>query len=257
MSQDQPARDRWIELDGAVNVRDLGGLEQVGGGVTASGVLLRSDNLQGLSDKDVRRLLDDFGVHTVLDLRTPAEVAGEGPGPLSREGVRHVNIDLIPGWDPRGDNSSRIVPHEQREKNDLSHFYLGYLDEAAASVVRALQIIADPDSGPVVVHCAAGKDRTGVIVALALTVAGVFREEIVADYALTADRIEAIRDRLAASPTYAEDMRRRPVDDMRPHALSMRHFLDRLDERGGVLSWLTANGFGADDQARLKERLSA
>jgi protein-tyrosine phosphatase len=248
---------RWLELDGAVNVRDLGGLPTEDGRVTAQRVLLRSDNLQGLSDKDVRRLVDDWGLRTVLDLRTPAEVAAEGPGPLVAEGLRHVNLDLIPGWDPQGDNSGRIVPHEKREKNDLSHFYLGYLDEAASSAVQALRVIADVDSGPVVVHCAAGKDRTGVIVAMALTVAGVVSAEIVRDYALTAERIEAIRDRLVASPTYAADMERRPLDDMRPHALSMRHFLDRLEERGGVRSWLTDNDFGPADQSALRDRLTA
>lgn len=249
--------DRWLELDGAVNVRDLGGLPTQDGGRIATGVLLRADNLQDLSEKDVRRLVDDQGLQTVLDLRTPAEVTGEGPGPLVHEGVRHVNLDLIPGWDPMADSSGRIVPHEQREKNDLSHFYLGYMDEAAAAVVQALRVIADPDSGHVVVHCAAGKDRTGVIVALALTVAGVSREEVVDDYALSAERVEAIRDRLAASPTYAKDMVRRSLDDMRPHALSMRHFLDRLDERGGVSTWLTEHGFGRDEQAALKARLTA
>jgi protein tyrosine/serine phosphatase len=247
--------DRWIELDGAVNVRDLGGLPTADGGTTASGVLLRSDNLQGLSDKDVRKLVEDFELRTVVDLRTPAEVTSEGPGPLIAEGLRHVNLDLIPGWDPQGDNSGRIVPHEQREKNDLSHFYLTYLDDAADQVVRALRVLADPDTGTAVVHCAAGKDRTGVIVALALTVAGVPRDDIVADYALTAERIEAIRDRLAASVTYAEDMKRRPLDDMRPHALSMRHFLDRMDERGGVGAWLDAHGFGPEEQQRLRDRL--
>ncbi len=247
--------DRWVELDGAVNVRDLGGLATEDGGTTAQGVLLRSDNLQGLSDKDVRRLVDDRGVRTVLDLRTPTEVRLEGPGPLVAEGVRHVNLDLIPTWDVSGPSADRIVPHEQREANDLSHFYLTYLDQAPSQVVAALRVIADPGSGPVVVHCAAGKDRTGVVVALALVVAGVGRDEVVADYALTGERIEAIRDRLVASPTYAEDMKSRPVDDMRPHALSMRHFLDRMDERGGVLAWLSAQGFGADEQAALRERL--
>jgi protein tyrosine/serine phosphatase len=249
--------DRWVELDGAVNVRDLGGLTTDDGGTTASGVLLRSDNLQGLSDKDVRRLVDDHGVGTVLDLRTPTEVRLEGPGPLVAEGVRHVNLDLIPTWDVSGPSADRIVPHEQREKNDLSHFYLTYLDQAGPEVVAALRVLADEASGPVVVHCAAGKDRTGVVIALALVVAGVRRDDVVADYALTGERIEAIRDRLAASPTYAEDMRNRPIDDMRPHALSMRHFLDRMDERGGVLAWLTEQGFGRDEQAALRERLRA
>jgi protein-tyrosine phosphatase len=248
--------DRWIELDGAVNVRDLGGLSTDDGGTTAQGVLLRSDNLQGLSDKDVRRLLDDYGLHTVLDLRTPTEVRLEGAGPLVAEGLRHVNLDLIPTWDVSESPSERIVPHEQREEGDLSHFYLTYLDQMPQSVVDALRVLADPASGPTVVHCAAGKDRTGVIVGLALVVAGVRRDDIVADYAMTAERIEAVRERLAASPTYAEDMKSRPIDDMRPHALSMRHFLDRLDELGGVAAWLTAHGFGADEQAALRQRLT-
>jgi protein-tyrosine phosphatase len=247
--------DRWIELDGAVNVRDLGGLRTQDGGTTTPGVLLRSDNLQGLSEKDVRRLLDDRGIRTVLDLRTPTEVRSEGPGPLVKEGLRHVNLDLIPSWD-EDEGTDRIVPHEQREEGDLSHFYLTYLDQMPQSVVDALRVIADPDSGPVVVHCAAGKDRTGVIVALALHVAGVDRDEIVADYALTGERIEAIRDRLLTSPTYAEDMKSRPLDDMRPHALSMRHFLDRLDELGGVSAWLTSHRFGPQEQAALRERLT-
>jgi protein-tyrosine phosphatase len=249
--------DRWIELDGAVNVRDLGGLATDDGGTTAAGVLLRSDNLQGLSDKDVRRLVDDLGVRTVLDLRTPTEVRSEGPGPLVEEGLRHVNHDLIPTWDEDAVSADRIVPHERREAGDLSHFYLTYLDQAGDEVVAALRVLTEDTSGAVVVHCAAGKDRTGVIVALALVVAGVRRADIVADYALTGERIEAIRDRLAASPTYAEDMRNRPLDDMRPHALSMRHFLDRLDERGGPLAWLTEQGFGPDEQAALRRRLLA
>jgi protein tyrosine/serine phosphatase len=246
--------DRWIELEGAVNVRDLGGLPTVDGGTTAPDVLVRSDNLQGLTDKDVRRLVDDHGVRTVLDLRTPTEVRSEGPGPLVGEGLRHVNLDLIPTWD-EDEGIDRIVPHEQREEGDLSHFYLTYLDQMPQSVVDALRVIADPASGPVVVHCAAGKDRTGVIVALALAIAGVRRDEIVADYALTADRIEAVRDRLVASPTYAEDMKARPLRDMVPHAHSMRHFFDRLDEVGGAESWLTEHGFGPEEQAALREKL--
>ena len=248
---------RWLDLQGAVNARDLGGLPTADGRVVAPRVLLRSDNLQGLSEKDVSHLLGEVGLRTVIDLRTPAEVEGEGPGPLVAAGVRHVNLNFIPGWDPRAYDANRVIPHEKRYDNDMSHFYLGYLDEAGSEVVRGMQLLIEPEVGTAVVHCAAGKDRTGVLCALALVVAGVPREAIVEDYALTAERIEAIRDRLTNTLTYADDMTRRSLDDMRPHALSMWHFLDRLDERGGVEGWLSEQGFGPAEQAALRDRLVA
>ncbi|MCA1711177.1 MAG: tyrosine-protein phosphatase [Actinobacteria bacterium] len=238
---------RWLELDGAVNVRDLGGLPTQDGRATRPGVVLRSDNLQALSERDVQQLRE-LGVGTVVDLRTPVEVTQEGPGPLV-DVVRHVNLDLIPSW-----GAERAVPHEKREQGDLSHFYLTYLDDAPDAVVQALREIVAA-KGATVVHCAAGKDRTGVVCALALVVAGVLREEVVADYALTGERIEKIYDRLVGAASYADDLRDRAIDDMRPQALSMRHFLDRLDERGGVVAWLTEHGFGPDEQAALRERL--
>jgi protein tyrosine/serine phosphatase len=243
--------DRWLELDGAVNVRDLGGLQTEDGRTTKHGVVLRSDNLQGLSDKDVRRL-GELGVRTIVDLRTPTEVESTGPGPLVAEGIRHVNLDLIPSW-----GAERAVPHEQREHGDLSHFYMGYLDDAPDAIVEALRVIADPTSGGTVVHCAAGKDRTGVVCAFALLVAGVPREDVVADYALTGERIEAIYERLAGSEVYADDIKARVLDDIRPHPLSMRHFFDRLDEIGGPQAWLTEHGFGPEEQAALRARLVA
>lgn len=246
---------RWLELEGAANARDVGGLPTAGGGQVRRGVLLRSDNLQDLSPRDIRLLTEDLGLDTVVDLRTPAEVAAEGPGPLVAAGVRHVYLDLIPGWDPRRADVGRVVPHEQREAGDVSHHYLAYLTQAADAVVLALRAVTHA-SGAALVHCAAGKDRTGVVVALALSVAEVPAEAVVADYELSAQRIAAVRDRLAASPTYAADMQRRTLADMTPHAQSMRHFLDRMAELGGVPAWLAEQGFAADEQARLRRRLT-
>jgi protein tyrosine/serine phosphatase len=105
-------------------------------------------------------------------------------------------------------------------------------------------------------HCAAGKDRTGVVVALSLAVAGVPHEEIVADYAMTAEIIDALVAKLAASPTYAEDMVTRDVASHTPRAETMDRLLSLLDERdGGAAGWLEAHGFGAADQAALRSRL--
>ena len=78
----------WIELDGAVNVRDLGGLATQHGGQTVGGRLLRGDNLQELSAADVARLVDDIGLTTVVDLRSTAELNGRGPGAAAGRGQR-------------------------------------------------------------------------------------------------------------------------------------------------------------------------
>jgi protein tyrosine/serine phosphatase len=134
-------------------------------------------------------------------------------------------------------------------------FYLAYLRDRPDNVVAALRAIAD-SNGAVVVHCAAGKDRTGVVVALALSVAGVPRERIVADYVATAERMEPLLARLKASDTYREDLDSRPDDSHRPRPETMRRFLSHLDEQhGGPLGWLATAGFGADDVARLRSRL--
>lgn len=266
---------RWVRLDGAANVRDLGGLPTEDGGTTRPGRVLRADNLQGLSTADVRRLVDDLTVRTVIDLRTTVEVEKEGPGPLTREPLvvhRHcslfpeggrmtdVDADALLPWQTDG---QRAAAGGETQLADTTAtglsigYYLGYLRDRPDSVVAALRAMAEPDGGgAALVHCAAGKDRTGVVVAVALAAAGVTRDAIVADYVATADVLDAILTRLRDSPTYAADLDDRPPDAHRPRAATMERFLRTLDERaGGPLGWLAQAGFGPDDVARLRTRL--
>jgi protein tyrosine/serine phosphatase len=122
-------------------------------------------------------------------------------------------------------------------------------------VVNALRAIADAP-GAALVHCAAGKDRTGVVVALALSAVGVPREEVVADYVATGERIEQILDRLRSSPTYANDVDNVPAHEHDPRPEIMERFLAHLDaEHGGPVAWLTAQGFTRQDLAHLKAKL--
>jgi protein tyrosine/serine phosphatase len=122
-------------------------------------------------------------------------------------------------------------------------------------VVAALRSIAHA-RGAALVHCAAGKDRTGVVVALALSVAGVRPDAIVADYAATGDRTEPLLARLRRSPTYSADVNRRPADAHRPRAETMTAFLAELDARhGGAAAWLTAHGLSQDDLELLRAKL--
>ena len=112
--------------------------------------------------------------------------------------------------------------------------------------------------GAALVHCAAGKDRTGVVVALALTVAGVPARAVAADYAATGERTEAIMARLRRSRLYARDINSRPADLHRPRAETMMAFLEQMDARyGGVASWLTDHGLGAAELGVMRVKLRA
>jgi protein tyrosine/serine phosphatase len=248
----------WIDLEGAVNARAV-----------VPGRLLRSDNLQDLTATDIQHLVEDHRLRAVIDLRTGAEVRLEGPGPLTREErvvIEHrslypeagehtdaIEADTIVPWQNGGDRGADLP-----DESPTVRAYWGYLEKRPDSIVAALRTIAaPPEDGAVLVHCAAGKDRTGLVVALAMEVAGASREDVVADYARTSERIEQIVGRLASSPTYAHDMQ---TQDPYHHAArpeSMARVLELLDERhGGPAGWLAEHGFTADDAAALRARLS-
>ena len=202
----------WIELDGAVNVRDLGDLPTEDGQKTARARLLRGDNLQDLSAADVRKLVRDIGVTTVVDLRSSNELAAEGPAPLDAvASVRHAHHPVLPEVGSNTDViADALLARDRMDKfryprDPVCGHYLGYLEDRPDQVVGALRSIAHAE-GAALVHCAAGKDRTGVVVALALTVAGVPAEAVVADYAASAERTEAIIARLRRSRLYARDV---------------------------------------------------
>lgn len=254
-------RLNWIELDGAVNVRDIGGTPTVDGGSIAHRRLLRADNLQDLSPSDITHLIETIGVKTVIDLRTNNEVDSEGPAPLTRLGqIRHVNHSLLPERGNGADAAGALLTRRDRLVNrypdDLTcSSYLGYLEERPDSVVAALRAIAG-SPGPAMVHCAAGKDRTGVVVAFALTIAGARRDAVINDYAATAERIAAIIDRLRRSDTYAVDVDRLPVDKHTPRAETMASFLAEIDRRyGGVLAFTAEHGLSEQHTEQLRARL--
>ena len=262
--------DRWIDLDGAVNVRDLGGLPTADGRTTRRNRLIRSDNLQGLTASDVRQLIDDHEVRAIADLRTSVEVEHEGPGPMTKEpGVTIRNLSLFPEAGHNTDvaaidrDAPVVLPWQEREDpsdedgfpSGAAGFYVRYLLDRADSVIDALRLIAHTD-GAALVHCAAGKDRTGVVVAVALAEIGVERSAIIEDYAMSADRIEAIFDRLRASQTYVDDLADQSIDKHRPRDTTMAQLLDAIDEiHGGVPAWLRAHGWTEEDAAALRAHL--
>jgi protein-tyrosine phosphatase len=243
----------WIALDGAVNAR-----------VVVPGALLRADNLQSLSVRDVRLLVEEEGLELVLDLRTDVEVELEGPGPLTTEprvriehhslypdsgGNTDIDADTVKPWGHRDENESRDEPPVVRA-------YMSYLRRRPDSVVASVRAIARA-GGAVLVHCAAGKDRTGVVVALALDAAGVDRDTIVADYLASGERIDAILARLVSSPTYRAELEGYDARRHAPIPGTMERVLELVDERfGGSVAWLSAHGLIDADIERLRRRLA-
>jgi hypothetical protein len=243
----------WIALDGAANAR-----------VVVPGVLLRSDNLQTLTARDVRLLVDQEALEVVLDLRTELEVELEGPGPITREPrVRTEHRSLYPRSGGNTDLDAvfsnlwpQTDPSDWPDEPRVVQAYMSYMTSRPDSIVASIRTIADT-GGAVLVHCAAGKDRTGVVVALALDAAGVDREAIVSDYLATAERIDAIMARLLSSPTYRSELE---GHDPRAHAPipgTMERLLELLDEGfGGPAAWLSAHGLSDAELERLQRRMA-
>ena len=268
---------RWIEIEGVVNMRDLGGLPTSDGGTTAWRRLIRSDNLQDLSTEAVDHLVATVGVRDIIDLRSETELHLLGDGPLRvLETLTHHHHSLLPERAKRDERRRRKRPEigdgdgddtglgspwkkydGRRDASFWADHYLGYLSERPDSVSASLDVISR-SAGATIVHCAAGKDRTGTVVAMALSVAGVPDDVIVEDYVLSAERITRILDRLNAHPVYGDALKSQPVEDQRPRAESMQTILGSLREGfGGAEGWLRAQGWADDDLARLRARLRA
>ncbi|WP_353355404.1 tyrosine-protein phosphatase [Intrasporangium sp. DVR] len=264
----------WIDLPGVVNMRDVGGLPTESGDVVRFRRLLRSDNLQDLPAASVAALLEEFRLSDVIDLRTHVEVAKEGDGPLRATAVRHHHHSLyredsdesgIPAaeralpWEK--DEAEAGVDRERRNGHHPSHeefwseHYLSYLSARPDSVLAALHAVAASE-GAAIVHCAAGKDRTGTIVGLALKIVGVPDELVIADFAASAQKVAAILERLRARPAYADNLRHKTVAQQSPTTDTMRMLLGALQARhGGVHGWLASQGWTATDTERMRRKL--
>ncbi|MEL4357983.1 MULTISPECIES: tyrosine-protein phosphatase [unclassified Luteococcus] len=266
----------WIDLPGVVNMRDIGGKPTPDGARTRRGVVIRTDNLQDLPPASVRRLVDEFGVTDVVDLRTNLERASTGDGPLKAEPLTFHELTLYPE-----DSAETGIPDDEEEEQaqlpwkdeqvlldrqnssheeHLANHYFGYLNGRPEHVVAAIRAIAQAP-GAVLVHCAAGKDRTGTIIAMSLTEVGVQREAVVADYDATNQRVELIFNRLANTETYREDLAGQQVADQSTPAATMQMLLTALDEEygteqfSGVHGWLVAHGWTDEDHAALRAKL--
>ena len=243
---------RWVQFEGLDNVRDIGGLPLRDGGATRFGQLLRSANLRYATPADVEHLVDVFGLQLVIDLRSAWEIERDGPTAVAAAGVETVALSFLP-------DDGTALPETGDDTDPLLRAYLGYLVDRTENVVQAVRLLGRSDAGPTLVHCAAGKDRTGVLLALVLDAVGVEREAVIADYALSAQHVEAMFQRWTSA------LGREMPADLTPHlprAEVIATVLSRLDDEhgrdgtDGAVGWLRANGLDDASLERLRARLT-
>ena len=236
-------------MEASVNRLDVPGtsnFREVAPGLLVPGVLYRSDALHRLTSQG-RRRLGELGIRRVIDLRSKIDRRIGGRDRLRGTGIDYVRvpIDGAPrGADPRTVNL-----------RDVYAFVLAHHRRELGDVIRR---IAESD-GPIVVHCTAGKDRTGLVVALALSAVGIEREEILADYAATEANLsgewtERMLRKLRRFRVHVSDDLLEVLAGSPPALLA--ETLDGLDERyGGVEQYLESAGVDPAVRARLRGRL--
>jgi protein-tyrosine phosphatase len=238
--------ERLIALEGAVNFRDLGGYATLDGRRTRWRVLFRADGLSELSQTDFS-VMRDLGIRTVVDLRSGHEVE------QSRFDVEAHPVDFH--HFPFIDQLPDVEQWDQRP-GLLGAQYIEMLDDAAPQIIRALQVLTAPDSRPAVFHCTAGKDRTGLLSALVLSLLGVPEETVVADYALSGEAMERLRDKLIVKYPDSRDTITDIDEVFSANPANMVNLFAYLRERyGSVSEYAVRVGVPDAVVARLREEL--
>lgn len=247
----------WIELVGLDNLRDLGGLRTSEGAEIVPGRLWRSDNLQTLTDADVARVRA-LGLTDVVDLRSGFEIRTEGPTPLTgQDWVTYHWHSLVLEEDGQLPDAAVPLPEDASTllEDPIAASYLGYVTERPRAIVDAMRVVGTAP-GAALVHCAAGKDRTGTVIALTLSALGVPRAEVVADYALTTERIGSVVERMRRARSYTGRLDDVPLETFHARPEVMESLLGVIDGVwGGVHPLLLTMGWTDDDQRALENRL--
>jgi protein tyrosine/serine phosphatase len=246
--------ERILDWEGALNARDTGGLPTRDGGHIRPGALVRSDVISRLTPSG-RRALVEHGVRTIVDVRTSEEVGRDIDYPFrdspAETDPAYINVsfvvDLTDEQTERLQTTLKTARHlGELNKMDMDHHGAGIGAIAAA--------VADAQPGGVLIHCYAGKDRTGMSVALLLSLAGVSDEDIADDYALTTLVWERLIDEWIGTVDEADRARMRQL--AKPTREAMLDMLAYVNERyGGAEQYLRSNGVSEEQLDRIRQRL--
>ena len=248
-----PSRD--LTWDGCLNVRELGGLPTAGGGETRTGSIVRADSVHQLSEAGWQALVN-HGIRTVIDLRGDHEREDDPPAELPVDVVHVPFMEASEAeWEEIAEEieaASAAAPDVATSTRDV---YLIFLEHFQANVARAVKAVADASPGGIVIHCVGGKDRTGLLAAFLLHMAGVDEDAIVADYALSEERLLPRHEEWFAAAESDEELERLKRIAQTP-AASMRGVFAELERRyGGIEGYLREAGVSEAELERARARL--
>jgi protein tyrosine/serine phosphatase len=246
--------ERILDWEGALNARDTGGLPTADGRRIKPGALVRSDVLTRLTPSG-RRALVDHGVRTIVDVRTSEEIGRDVDYPFrdsrAETDPAYINVSFVVDLDDEQTARLRSAQSTAWQLGELNKLDIE-LHRAGVGAIAAA--VADAQPGGVLIHCHAGKDRTGMSVALLLSLAGVSREDIADDYALTMLAYDKLIDEWIA--TVADDDQARMRQLARPTREAMLDMLDHVEQLyGGADAYLRGAGVTDDQLKRILTRL--
>ena len=219
--------DRHYPFEGCFNFRDIGGYLNQDGMRVKKGLYFRTGRQDRMTQKDLAKL-SDLKISTQIDLRKPDEVLDQGKGPLEAMGANYINIAVIP--EGGSDQLSKLVG----DTGISGKRYLGYLEFGPTSWLRLFGILSNLENLPVVLHCTAGKDRTGVSTAFLLSVLGINRDLIEADYLLTNLDTERQADFIESTVGYPDGYDRESmISAAGVPKDAMKDFLDGVESKWG------------------------
>ena len=239
---------REINFDAIINFRDLGGYRAKGNRTVAWRQLFRSGYLHSMTERDLRRLKNEIKLTSVIDLRSDKELTQRKEVGLLRDaGIKYFNTpfrsfneELYHNFKNMGEVYLSRIRHE------------GY----CKPIIDALEIIAEPENHPLLFHCGAGKDRSGLVAAFVLSVLGVAESDIAADYILSASYMPDLVTRLMEDPKTPEEVKNLPAYTWEATSESMRWFLSSLKrEFGSARGYLEMHGAEESLFNRLEQAL--
>lgn len=246
-------RSRDLSWDGLLNARDLGGHPTEDADETRWGSVVRADSVRQLSEEGWLAVVD-YGIRTVVDLRSDEELATDPPAELPVDAV-HVSFfaDRPDVFEQVEQASVRAANHAEATRE----VYLIFLEHFRSNVAAAIRAVGRAREGGVVVHCHGGKDRTGLVTAFLLRLAGVPIAEIAADYALSEERLRTRHEAWFASAADEAELDRLHRIAATPES-SMVEVLEELERRyGSIEGYLRAGGAADEDLQRARARLRA